>query len=455
MNLISWFLMIFMTTITGSFIFLLWKGVCYFGERSGQIRIIRSCLLITISFFMIPIAYVYIVYKAGWFSETIYGSMFSMTPAIIRFSKMAAVVWVLGFLWETVRYVKVWFALQKVFRRSYLAEGSVQNAAMEIENRLHMKKIPVYRVFGQNVPAIVGIRRCRIMLPDKKYEPDELQMILEHELWHYKQGDLLLKKLCAWIVRIEWYNPIARKLFYEIDKWGDIACDVQVCCKGQAWSKKQYFSAVYNNSYGETVDTCTGMSLRRNMNELENRVNRMKKYNPSKEFKKEVVFALSICFVMASALTSMAAGEGTKTIYESIYDSTMVYIEEERQVQPELEEYEWIPEDSLTIVDTGESVGAPNARGNYMYSWNIPGNTLYRTASFYTETGDTVKIYISPDPISAKTGIGLDQPNGNLRGVSGTGAYSHTFTVNQDGYHKVYARNETNSIINAAVVVTR
>lgn len=455
MNLISWFLMIFMTTITGSFVFLLWKGICHLEKRSGRIKVIRSCLLITIFFFIIPIAFLYVAYKVGWFADTISGTMFSMTPVIIRFSKVAAVVWLLGFFWEVIKYVRIWLALQKVFQSSSLAAVSIQNVAMEIENRLHIKRIPVYKIIGQNVPAIVGMWRCRIMLPDKKYEPDELRMILEHELWHYKQGDLLLKKLCAWIVRIEWYNPVTRKLFYEIDKWGDLACDVQVCCKGQVWSKKQYFNAVYNNSYGETIDICAGMSLRRNMKELENRVNRMKKYNPGKEFKKVVVFALIVCFTMASALTSMAAGEGIKTVYESIYDSTMVYVEEDLQVQPALEEYEWIPEDGLLIVDTGESVGAPNARGNYMYSWNIPGNSLYQTASFYAETGDTVRINISPDPANAKTGIGLNQPNGYLRGVSSTGAYSHTFTINQDGYHRVYARNETSSTINAAVVVTR
>ena len=116
------------------------------------------------------------------------------------------------------------------------------------------------------------------------------------------------------------------------------------------------------------------------------------------------------------------------------------------------EETEWLPDESLTIVDTGDNL---NARGGGNYAWTISANTLSRTGAFYAAKGSKVTISVNSDPAGAATGIGLDQPNGYLRGVSGMGSYSHTFTILESGNHKAYVRNESGSKITAYVTVVR
>ncbi|MCI9067405.1 MAG: hypothetical protein HFI65_01765 [Lachnospiraceae bacterium] len=93
-----------------------------------------------------------------------------------------------------------------------------------------------------------------------------------------------------------------------------------------------------------------------------------------------------------------------------------------------------------------------NAKGSSTYTWTIPMNSIKKSGSFYAAKGSKVAISVNPDPVDADTGIGLDQPNGKLRGVSDTGTYGYTFTINESGYYKVYVRNEDGKQINAVAV---
>ena len=80
---------------------------------------------------------------------------------------------------------------------------------------------------------------------------------------------------------------------------------------------------------------------------------------------------------------------------------------------------------------------------------------MRQTPQFHANAGDKIFISIAADSMNAKTGIGLLQPNGYLRGVSGTGGYSHTFTLYEDGYYRIYARNEGSSAITVQVTVSK
>ena len=453
MNWIRFCFMIIMTTVTGTAVFGIWKLMAVFLNRRGCVREIRHLLIAVILFFVVPAAYVYAAWSAGVYAESTSRTLFWRTPFLVRAADAFLCVWLIGVCVNFFRIVRIKKRLQSVIRDSREAYGPEKQAVLRVRNRLQIRKqIPVYLAKTQSVPVIAGIWNCRIILPDQTYAGDELEMILEHEMRHYRQGDLFLKGICTWIRCVHWMNPLSRRLFSEVDRWGDALCDQQICREnGGRWSGKQYFEVVLGCVCRDKGEQGSVMKLGRSAEEIKERIERMKK-GRSGELKKRVQAALGICFLAISSVTAAAAGKGTEIIYDAVYQATERTVEEAKQAQVVSKEYEWMPGDDITVIESGENL---NMRGSSLFTWTIPEDTLRKSGTFYAAEGTQVTIAIVPEPVSARTGVGLDQPNGYLRGVSGAGAYVHTFTIYESGVYSVYARNESSGTITATVTVVR
>ena len=180
----------------------------------------------------------------------------------------------------------------------------------------------------------------------------------------------------------------------------------------------------------------------------------MKKMTTRKTLQRASAVLLILCFALASAVTSMAAGKGVETLYGMGYDLTMVRTFENRADEPEMEEFTRVKTAGMDIVQTDEPVYL-DERALNSYTWTLEPGDIYETGLFYASNGDTIAVTINSSPGGAKAGVGLDQPNGILRGVSGNCPYGHTFTVNQNGFHRVYAENLTSSTITVGLMVSR
>lgn len=456
MGLISVFMMVFLTTITGSIVFTLWKLISVVLERCGKLKVIKSLLIVTIWFYLIPVVFSYFAYRTGLFGRTKTGTLFNSTPVFMAILQMGAIFWISGFILEVLKYMSGQAKIHTVIRNSCLAHVAIQETAVMVKKELNIRRdIPVYECLGQDVPVIVGLLHCRILLPEKEYGKIELEMILEHELLHYRHKDLILKKLCAWIVRIQWFNPMTRLLFAEIDTWGDAMCDLEIC-HGEKRQRgiKEYFTVVIENSRKAKELSDRPMEMRLSGAEkLYRRIERMRKYKREKDFKRWMVVILTLCFIMASSVTSLAAGKGVETVYKKAYAATAVQEAEALSDEDEeLEEYTWTPDGSETITQFTEN---PFARGLNYYEWEIPAGEIYETGMFYATSGDTIDITINTSPKGSEVGAGLHQPNGVMRGVTSTSPYSHTFTVSQTGIHRIYAENKENFTVTVGLTVSR
>ena len=179
----------------------------------------------------------------------------------------------------------------------------------------------------------------------------------------------------------------------------------------------------------------------------------MRNLKTQRRMKRVSALFLIVCFAMASAITSMAAGAGVENLYKKAYDASIVQVSENLQ-EPELEEFTRERTDDMDIVETDEEVNL-DAKGLNSYTWELKAGVIYETGIFWATKGDTIVVTITPSPKTARTGIGLDQPDGVLRGVTSSGGYGHTFTVNQTGIHRVYAENRESTPITVVVAVSR
>ncbi len=366
MNLISTCLLILMTSVTGSISFWLWRCGSRILERQGKFQGIRTGLVTVVLSFLIPFLFVYKAVQLRLFLDGNSGPLFWNTPVLMIVGRLLFFAWAGGALWKMFHMHRKKSGLRVLLCKHRRAGEEIQTIADRVREDLHIQRnISVYLTEEGAGPWIAGVWSVRIFLPEKRYGEKELEIILEHELRHYKQGDLILKELCGQITWIHWFNPFAARLYQEVNKWGELHCDLWLCNEEiHSWNKKQYFLTILEHTPERKEDFPFGMGLGKTAEELKRRMEKMKYYNPKKEWNREVLVLIALCFVLVSSVTSLAVGEALEAVYEVVYDATEVIEYEEPQPQPEIsDEYEWIPGEDVTIIES-----EPECKGlKYLY----------------------------------------------------------------------------------------
>lgn len=93
---------------------------------------------------------------------------------------------------------------------------------------LEEKKIGLLSVSTVTTPMLTGIFKPVILLPEKPIADDEMELILEHELTHYKHKDLWINLIGVIALSIHWFNPIVYLCLPAIYGDGESYCDETV-----------------------------------------------------------------------------------------------------------------------------------------------------------------------------------------------------------------------------------
>ena len=102
------------------------------------------------------------------------------------------------------------------------------------------KKIVVMLHQGIASPVIVYGKPNKILLPDMDYSDFELQVILQHEFTHYKNGDLYIQVFVELFCIAFWWNPLVYLLKYNLDNLLELRCDAKVMGKKAEKDIAQY-----------------------------------------------------------------------------------------------------------------------------------------------------------------------------------------------------------------------
>lgn len=81
------------------------------------------------------------------------------------------------------------------------------------------RKINVICVDFISAPMVIGFIKCTIILPKRTYSKEELSLILQHELTHFRNHHIWIKLLIEIIYALYWWNPLLlmmRKQTYEL-----------------------------------------------------------------------------------------------------------------------------------------------------------------------------------------------------------------------------------------------
>ena len=157
--------------------------------------------------------------------------------------------------------------------------------------------------------------------------------------------------------------------------------------------------------------------------------------------------AIAAVCVLAMAITSTtsvyAATCVAEKAYMNAYNATVeeVYDISEVVTEDGMTEYEVSGLDASVSEEEGAVVAKDRSGTSYSFAWNVPKKTAKRSAGFKVAVGDTINVMALCVPNTVTFRIGIVEPDGVRRYISGTNMLSHIFTVKKAGTHYVYVHN--------------
>lgn len=89
-------------------------------------------------------------------------------------------------------------------------------------------------------PLLTGLLRPRIYLPSDRYTWKELELLLSHELSHYRHHDLWYKLILQLVCIVYWFNPLLLWMRREADQDLEFLCDERIMKDGAHDERMQY-----------------------------------------------------------------------------------------------------------------------------------------------------------------------------------------------------------------------
>ncbi len=115
-------------------------------------------------------------------------------------------------------------------------------AKADLHNNIPGIKIIVHAYV--NSPAITGFFHPVIILPDIKFNNNELLGIFMHEISHYRFKHHFIKIVMELICAVFWWNPLFKKLSSELSHIMELQSDKAVCLNLDHNQKKEYLQAM-------------------------------------------------------------------------------------------------------------------------------------------------------------------------------------------------------------------
>ena len=153
---------------------------------------------------------------------------------------------------------------------------------------------------------------------------------------------------------------------------------------------------------------------------------------------------LCVATMFVTSTTSVyGATTATENAYLNAYDAT---VEEVRELSQKVTadgytEYEVTGLASGVTEEEGKVTQKDRAGQSYSFTWEIKKNYSIRSAAFKASSGQTITVTSVASPSNITYHMGIVQPDGVRRYVSGSDVMSHKFTLTQTGTYYVYIQN--------------
>ncbi len=105
-------------------------------------------------------------------------------------------------------------------------------------------------------PLAFGVLRRYVAFPldfADRYDADERELALEHEIGHHQRGDLIANWVALAVLAIHWFNPIAWRAFRAFRADQELANDARVLAGRSTIDRHAYACAIVKAAHGGAV----------------------------------------------------------------------------------------------------------------------------------------------------------------------------------------------------------
>ncbi len=165
-----------------------------------------------------------------------------------------ALIWGVGaafiFLITCFRYRSYRKGLLRFCRRE--ANEKEIREAEKIGKRLGLHKLPkLYRCIRLSSPMVIGTFSPILLLPEKTYHGQELELLLTHEFTHIKRKDLWVKSVMVFIRCMYWFNPFIYLMERELSRDIEFLCDEKVVAERDETERREYNRLILESAVGK------------------------------------------------------------------------------------------------------------------------------------------------------------------------------------------------------------
>ena len=142
-----------------------------------------------------------------------------------------------------------------------VSEDRLQHLAGRLAEELRIPGwVWVYESPRTATPALIGLRRSFIVLPQAEWEPKEAELVLRHELIHLKRKDLWYKALFQLVCCIHWFNPVLILFERRMEQDCELSCDEAVIAPLREEERKVYGNVLLDTAERQSLFRRGGFS---------------------------------------------------------------------------------------------------------------------------------------------------------------------------------------------------
>ena len=182
----------------------------------------------------------------------IHQSYMELPSPLIVITAKGNLTWILFAIWLAgFAAVLVWKIIEHlVFRHHVLRDArpitdpdvlSVWNTIIE-DSRFKRPKFKLVTSPNVTTPLTIGLNRrgTRVVLPEKKYSKEDLELILRHEIVHIGREDAWSKFFMVFCTAMCWFNPLMWIAMRKSADDMELSCDETVLLGADDVTRKQY-----------------------------------------------------------------------------------------------------------------------------------------------------------------------------------------------------------------------
>ena len=406
-----------LTCLTGTVWLVLWRIIALFCTKRSNAEFVYRLLRISLLGFAVPWIAVMRMIKTDLIGGS--GWMLVLTPRLALVAVIGFAVWLIGACATAGIYLVRFQGFCSSTRSTCRGTVEEQELLLRLCEHKHIRRpVQIYKGYRIMVPCVRGIRRVKIYLP---MDEIPMEVILNHELNHYKQRDVFWKPLMVILCCVYWFMPLIWYISKQVQKWSEASCDHR--CYRDGYSLTYYFESILR--MGErTISLATfAPTWGATATELKWRIDCMKQ-NRDKSLKRWVAVLTTAGMLLTGSTTVFAAEAGIEKAYDQAYEATAYAVDEtaeyESAEQPEYEEFTCSEEEMFA------------------------GTTVVDAPVNITRTISPSEKYVT---------IGITQPDGSIRAIKVSGNFSFTFKdLAMTGSYRVFIQNTSGSTVTCEVI---